>query len=182
MLPIRWNLWNYLLDRECLRNDCWTEDEYIIVWDWAHRVPRKYDPSSWGFTPWEWIKIVNWVISVDKTVIPTVDTIESDVQEALEEAWIDQIKADIEELKADNPEEVRFLLVQMDGDKETTVYNNWIEADCDATPTWISGSPNGITEIYVWDWYVTIVSSENENGVVRLRLSKAKQWAFLNSL
>jgi len=48
------------------------------------------------------------------------------------------MKADIEELKADNPEEVRFLLVQMDGDKETTVNNAWIDDQTDATPTWIS--------------------------------------------
>lgn len=182
MFTIRWNLWNYLLDSQCLRNDCWTEDEYIIVWDWQHRVPRKYDPSSSWFTPWEGIKIEGWVISVDTSVIPTTDTIEEDVQEAIEEAWIPQMKADIEELKADNPEEVRFLLVQMDGDTETTVQNAWIDDQTDATPTWISWSPNWIIEIYVGNWYITIVSSENENWVVRLRLSKAKQWAFLNSL
>ena len=70
----------------------------------------------------------------------------------------------------------------MDGDKETTVQNAWIDDQTDATPTWISGSPNGIIELYVGDWYITIVSSENETWVVRLRLSKAKQWAFLNSI
>ena len=48
------------------------------------------------------------------------------------------MKTDIEELKADNPEEVRFLLVQMDGDKETTVNNARIDEQTDATPTWIS--------------------------------------------
>lgn len=182
MFTIKWNLWNYLLDSQCLRNDCWTEDEYIIVWDWQHRVPRKYDPSTWWYSAGEGIKIQNWVISVDKTVIPTVETIEQDVEDALEEAWIPQMQADIEELKNDNPEEVRFLLVQMDGDKETTVNNAWIDEECDATPTWVSWSPNGIVELYVGNGYITIVSSENESWVVRLRLSKPKQWAFLNSI
>ena len=181
MLPIRWNLWNYLLDRECIRNDCWTEDEYIIVWDWQHRVPRVYNPWQ-SIQPWYRIKIVDWKITVDTAVIPTTETIEEDIADALEDAWIPQMQADIEELKADNPEEVRFLLVQMDGDKETTVQNAWIDDQTDATPTWISWSPNWIIEIYVGNWYITIVSSENENWVVRLRLSKAKQWAFLNSL
>ena len=50
---------------------------------------------------------------------------------------------------ADNPEIVRFLLVQMDGDTETTVNNSWIDAETDATPTWLSGTPNGIVEFYV---------------------------------
>ena len=87
-----------------------------------------------------------------------------------------------EEIAADNPEIVRFLLVQMDWDTETTVENSWITADSDVIYTWISGEPNGIVEFYVWDWYVKVKSSENENWIIRLRLSKAKPDAFLNHL
>lgn len=83
---------------------------------------------------------------------------------------------------ADNPEIVRFLLIQMDWDTETTVENPWIDSETDAVPTWISGTPNGIVEFYVGEWYITVKSSENENWIVRLRLSKAKPQAFLNSL
>lgn len=102
-----------------------------------------------------------------------IDGIMDEVEALLERA---------EELARDNPEVVRFLLVQMDWDKETTVENSWIDAETDATPTWISWSPNGIVEFYVWDGYVTVRSSENESGIVRLRLSKAKADAFLNHL
>ncbi len=102
-----------------------------------------------------------------------IDGIMEEVEALLERA---------EELARDNPEVVRFLLVQMDWDKETTVENSWIDAETDATPTWISWSPNGIVEFYVWDGYVTVRSSENESGIVRLRLSKAKADAFLNHL
>lgn len=86
------------------------------------------------------------------------------------------------QLAEDNPEIVRFLLVQMDWDKETTVENSWIDSATDATPTWLSWTPNGVIEFYVWEWYITIKSSDNENGIVRLRLSKAKPNAFLNHL
>lgn len=101
------------------------------------------------------------------------ETMMEQINEALEKA---------EEIARDNPEEVRFLLVQMDWDTETTVENSWISADSDVIQTRISWEPHGIVETYVWDWYVTIRSSEDENGIVRLRLSKAKGTAFLNSL
>lgn len=87
-----------------------------------------------------------------------------------------------EELAKDNPEEVRFILVQMDWDHETTTYNEWITKDTDATPTWLSGEPNGVIEHYVGDWFITVKSDKDESGIVRLRLSKPKANAFLNSL
>lgn len=179
-MAIKWNLWNYLLDRECLRNDCWTDEEYIIVWDWQHRVPRSYS-STWQYTAWDWIEIKNWVISVKKEEIPTVDTVEEMVEDKISDA-VTEIESEIEELKLSNPEEVKFLYVQMDWDKETTENNAWITSLTDAIPTWISWSPNGIVEYYVGDWYITIRSSENENGIVRFRLSKPKADAFLNSI
>lgn len=101
------------------------------------------------------------------------NTMMEQIEEALEKA---------ESIAKDNPEEVRFLLVQMDWDTETTVENSWISSDSDVIQTWISWEPNGIIETYVWDGYVTIKSNENENWIVRLRLSKAKGSAFLNSL
>lgn len=102
-----------------------------------------------------------------------MDAMTEQVEELLEEA---------EQLAEDNPEVVRFLLVQMDWDTETTVSNEWVDEETDVTPTWLSGSPNWIVEYYVGNGYVTVRSSENETGIVRLRLSKAKPHAFLNHL
>lgn len=102
-----------------------------------------------------------------------MDEMTEQVEELLEEA---------EQLAEDNPEVVRFLLVQMDWDTETTVSNEWVDEETDVTPTWLSGSPNGIVEYYVGNGYVTVRSSEDETGIVRLRLSKAKPNAFLNHL
>ena len=51
------------------------------------------------------------------------------VEELLEEA---------QQIAEDNPEVVRFLLVQMDGDTETTVNNEWVDEETDVTPTWLS--------------------------------------------
>lgn len=102
-----------------------------------------------------------------------MDAMTEQVEDLLEEA---------QQLAEDNPEVVRFLLVQMDWDTETTVSNEWIDEETDVTPTWLSGSPNGIVEYYVGNGYVTVRSSENETGIVRLRLSKAKPHAFLNHL
>jgi len=101
------------------------------------------------------------------------DVMMEKVDEALERA---------EELAADNPEIVRFALVQMDWDNETTFENEFITSDSDVIQTRVSWSPNGIIETYVWDWYVTIKSNENETWIVRLRISKAKDSAFLNHL
>lgn len=45
--PTLWNLWDYIVDESCLRTDCGTE-EYLIKWNWQHRVPAKLDEiSSW---------------------------------------------------------------------------------------------------------------------------------------
>lgn len=102
-----------------------------------------------------------------------MDAMTEQVEDLLEEA---------QQLAEDNPEVVRFLLVQMDWDTETTVNNEWIDEETDVTPTWLSGSPNGIIEYYVGNGYVTVRSSDDETGIVRLRLSKAKPNAFLNHL
>ena len=102
-----------------------------------------------------------------------MDAMTEQVEDLLEEA---------QQLAEDNPEVVRFLLVQMDWDTETTVNNEWIDEETDVTPTWLSGSPNGIVEYYVGNGYVTVRSSDDETGIVRLRLSKAKPHAFLNHL
>lgn len=128
-----------------------------------------------------WRLVDLWDISED------LPEILEELEEIKEEydVMIDALNRAIEAAEAaaaDNPEIVRFLLVQMDGDTETTVNNSWIDAETDATPTWLSGTPNGIVEFYVWDGYIKVVSSENETWVVRLRLSKAKPQAFLNSL
>ncbi len=46
--PTLWNLWDYIVDEGCLRTDCGTE-EYLIKWNWQHRVPVKLDEiSSWS--------------------------------------------------------------------------------------------------------------------------------------
>lgn len=46
--PTLWNLWDYIVDEGCLRTDCGTE-EYLIKWNWQHRVPVKLDEiSSWA--------------------------------------------------------------------------------------------------------------------------------------
>ena len=50
--PTLWNLWDYIVDEGCLRTDCWTE-EYLIKWNWQHRVPAKLDEiSSWTIKYW----------------------------------------------------------------------------------------------------------------------------------
>lgn len=113
-------------------------------------------------------------------ILEELEKIKEQYDEMLE--TLNQAIEKAEEIAADNPEIVRFLLVQMDWDTETTVENEWITADSDVTYTWISGEPNWIVEFYVWNWYVTVRSSENENGILRLRLSKAKEDAFLNHL
>lgn len=113
-------------------------------------------------------------------ILEELEEFKEDFDEMMEK--IDEALEKAEELARDNPEEVRFILVQMDWDTETTVENPWITSGSDAIQTWISWSPNGIIETYVWDGFVTIRSNENENGIVRLRLSKAKENAFLNHL
>lgn len=47
--PTLWNLWDYIVDEGCLRTDCGTE-EYLIKWNWQHRVPVKLDEISWWAT------------------------------------------------------------------------------------------------------------------------------------
>lgn len=50
--PTLWNLWDYIVDEGCLRTDCGTE-EYLIKWNWQHRVPAKLDEiSSWTTKYW----------------------------------------------------------------------------------------------------------------------------------
>lgn len=66
--PVKWNLWDYIVDAKCLRTDCW-EDKYIIVWDWMHWIPMPFS-AIWWYTAWDWIKISDdWVISVDPSSI-----------------------------------------------------------------------------------------------------------------
>ena len=128
-----------------------------------------------------WRLVDLWDIAEDlPEVLEELERIEEEYQEMLE--TLNEAIEKAEEIAADNPEIVRFMLVQMDGDTETTVNNEWITSETDATPTWINWSPNWIVELYVGDWYITIRSSENETWIVRLRLSKAKPEAFLNSL
>lgn len=133
-----------------------------------------YDGRNWT------LMNIGDIIQDFPQVLEELKKFKEDFDEMMEK--IDEALEKAEELAEDNPEEVRFLLVQMDGDTETTVTNAWIDAETDVTPTWLSWSPNGIIEHYVDNGSVTIRSSENETGIVRLRLSKAKQWAFLNSL
>lgn len=47
--PTLWNLWDYIVDEGCLRTDCGTE-EYLIKWNWQHRVPVKLEDISWWAT------------------------------------------------------------------------------------------------------------------------------------
>lgn len=128
---------------------------------------------------WKLIKLADIAEDLPK-IIEELEQFEEQFNVMMEK--IDEALEKAEEIAKDNPEEVRFILVQMDWDTETTYENSWITHDADVIQTWISWEPNGIVETYVGDWYVTIKSSENENGIVRLRMSKAKDGAFLNHL
>ena len=129
----------------------------------------------------QWVLMNIWDIAEDlPEIIEELEHFKEDMDEIMEQ--VQELLEEAEQLAEDNPEVVRFLLVQMDWDKETTVSNEWIDEETDVTPTWLSWSPNGIIEHYVGNWYVTVKSSENETGIVRLRLSKAKPHAFLNHL
>lgn len=128
---------------------------------------------------WRLISLAHIAEDLPK-ILEQLEEIQEEYEEMLE--TLNEAIEKAEEISADNPEIVRFMLVQMDWDTETTVSNDWITADTDATPTWISWSPNGIVEFYVGNGYITVRSSENESWIVRLRLSKAKPDAFLNHL
>lgn len=69
MLPTKWNLWNFLVDVDCLRVDCWWTEEYMIKWDGNHRIPVPLSAVGW-YKAWAWIKISSdWTISVDPNSI-----------------------------------------------------------------------------------------------------------------
>lgn len=188
--PVKWNLWDYIVDATCKRTDCW-EDKYIIVWDWMHWIPMPFS-AIWWYTAWDWIKISDdWVISIDPDSIDLSNYYtKAEIDEMLE--WLDpstiqtiqekivELETKLQEIEDSNPEEVKFARITMDGDTETEFSNEFITADTDAILTWTSGEPNWIIETYVENWKLIIKSSENESGTVRVRLSKPKDWAFLN--
>lgn len=174
--PVKWNLWDYVVDSSCLRTDC-GEEKYIIVWDWRHRVPMPFS-AVWWYTAWDGIKISDdWVISVDPSSIDMSDYYKKDQVDNLINnlnTQITNLNNKITQMEQDDPELVKFITVTMDWDTETTASDDFITNDTDVTPTWTSWSPNWIIETYVETWKVTIRSSENENWTVRLRLSKPK--------
>lgn len=98
------------------------------------------------------------------------EELESEIEEAEEK--IDEAVAKVEEVAASNPEKVKFITIQMDGDTSTTVYDDFITADSDVILTRISWEPSWIIETYVNTGYVEVRSSEDETWTVRLRISK----------
>lgn len=150
-------------------------------WDLALQDLILHCPSELraGVVPmfdWRNWKLVDlWEISKDlPQLIEEMKKLEEQIKKEYDEMMvkIEEAMKKAEEIAANNPEKVKFILVQMDWDKETTAYDSFITEETDATETWLSGSPNGIVEIYVSNGSVTLKSTENESGVVRLRLSK----------
>lgn len=155
---IKWNIWDYLKDDECLRTDCGT-DEYMIIWNWKFWIPIPYQWWSIGwYVAWDGINISGSTISIDDTVLWLINKINT-----LEER--------IQNLEESNPEEVKFLTVDMDW-TEVTVEDIFITPDTDITWTWLSGKPEWLFDAYVNDWKAIIVSDKAESWKIRLRLSK----------
>ncbi len=155
---IKWNIWDYLKDDECLRTDCGT-DEYMIIWNWKFWIPIPYQWWSIGwYVAWDGINISGSTISIDSTVLWLINKIRT-----LEER--------IQNLEESNPEEVKFLTVNMDW-TEVTVEDIFITPDTDITWTWLSGKPEWLFDAYVNDWKAIIVSDKAESWRIRLRLSK----------
>ena len=100
------------------------------------------------------------------------EEIDQEVQDAKDRA--DEAYNKAESVAQANPEYLKYIYVTMDGDTSTTAYDSFITEDCDVTLTWVSWTPNWITETYVWDWFVRIDSSEDETWTVRLRISKPR--------
>ena len=44
--PTVWNLWDYLVDKDWIRTDCW-DKEYLIKWDWKYRIPIENPLWDW---------------------------------------------------------------------------------------------------------------------------------------
>ena len=107
-------------------------------------------------------------------IIEELKNIREDLEREISEAEerIDQALERAEEIAAANPEKVKFITFQMDWDKSTTIYDDFITSDSDVILTWISWEPSGIVETYVNTWYVEVRSSEDETWTVRLRISK----------
>lgn len=155
---IKWNIWDYLKDDECLRTDCGT-DEYMIIWNWKFWIPIPYQWWSIGwYVAWDGINISGSTISIDSTVLWLINKIKT-----LEER--------IQNLEESNPEEVKFLTVNMDW-TEVTVEDIFITPDTDVTWTWLSGKPEWLFDAYVNNWKAIIVSDKAESWRIRLRLSK----------
>lgn len=155
---IKWNIWDYLKDDECLRTDCGT-DEYMIIWNWKFWIPIPYQWWSIGwYVAWDGINISGSTISIDNTVLWLINKIRT-----LEER--------IQNLEESNPEEVKFLTVNMDW-TEVTVEDIFITPDTDITWTWLSGKPEWLFDAYVNNWKAIIVSDKAESWRIRLRLSK----------
>lgn len=155
---IKWNIWDYLKDDECLRTDCGT-DEYMIIWNWKFWIPIPYQWWSIGwYVAWDGINISGSTISIDSTVLWLINKIRT-----LEER--------IQNLEESNPEEVKFLTVNMDW-TEVTVEDIFITPDTDITWTWLSGKPEWLFDAYVNNWKAIIVSDKAESWRIRLRLSK----------
>lgn len=184
MITPRGNLWNFIWDINCDRTECWV-DQFIIVWDGRHWVPRKFTWEWSTYQAWEWIEIdwINNTISIDNQYdwfsnYVNKEQMKEEIKKEVEAECAEIIKmaqealAKAEEVAANNPEKVKFINFQMDGDKETVISDDFITDETDVIITWLSGEPNWILEAYVDNWKVTIRSSENENGRVRLRVSK----------
>jgi hypothetical protein len=84
---------------------------------------------------WRLIKLADIAEDLPE-IIEELEQFEEQFNEMMEK--INEALEKAEEIAKDNPEEVRFLLVQMDGDRETTVENEWITHDADVIQTWIS--------------------------------------------
>ena len=74
---IKWNIWDYLKDDECLRTDCWDE-EYMIIWDWKFWIPIPYEWWSIGwYVAWDWIEISGSTISIDNKIMWLINKIKT---------------------------------------------------------------------------------------------------------
>lgn len=155
---IKWNIWDYLKDDECLRTDCGV-DEYMIIWNWKFWIPIPYQWWSIGwYVAWDWIEISGSTISIDNQIMWLINKIRT-----LEERVLN--------LEERNPEEVKFLTVDMVW-TEVTVQDIFITEDTDITWTRLSWKPLWVFDAYVNDNTAIIVSDKPENWRIRLRLSK----------
>lgn len=196
------NLFDFI-DVSCDKNKC--DKELFIKWDWKHWVTvTASSVISDTYTKAEVDNMFSHYYDKDflntqfakyytKTEITNILNgyyTKNEIDLMIENYYTKQeinnmfsnyyTKEEIDNLVNDNPEEVRFAIVTMDGDRETDFSHPWITADCDAIITWLDGEPNGFFETYVTNGKIIIKSSQNESWRARIRFSKPKPNGYLN--